>query len=289
MKIKIYEEDCLAWLSQAKREVDLAFLDPPFNQGRSYRCFDDRQDAEAYWGWMTRILMALRETTSQGGAVYFMQREKNTEFVLKSLREAGWAFQNLITWKKKTSAVPCQSRFGKQYQIIAFATNGARPRVFHRLRIDLPLSPNHKLRRDNGVFVTDVWDDIRELTSGYFAGDEPVRTGEGTRFHKQQSPLALLVRIILSSSRPGDVVCDPFAGTGTTLVAASQLGRKAVGVELDPVNVECIKKRIARLRPADSVEKYYAYYRFTDNIASIWGRKGRHIPQLGTPHQLAIS
>ena len=223
---------------------------------------------------MTRILTALRKTTSQGGAVYFMQREKNTEFVLKSLREAGWVFQNLIVWKKKTSAVPCQSRFGKQYQIIAFATNGARPKIFNRLRIDLPLLPNHKLRRERGVFATDVWDDIRELTSGYFAGDEPVRTQDGKRFHKQQSPLALLVRIILSSSCPGDVVCDPFAGTGTTLVAASQLGRKGVGIEIDPVNVACIKKRLLHIAPSDSVEKYYVYYRFTDNIASIWGRTG---------------
>src|SRR3989338_3229794 len=99
-----------------------------------------------------------------GGAIYFMQREKNTEYVL----------QNLIIWKKKTSAVPCSNKFGKHYQIIAFATKGKNPRVFNRLRINPPLPPAYKYEREDGMYVTDVWDDIRELTSGYFAGDEEI-------------------------------------------------------------------------------------------------------------------
>jgi DNA modification methylase len=84
-----------------------------------------------------------------------------------------------------------------------------------------PLPPNYK-STENGVYVTDIWDDIRELTSGYFAGDEAIRLENGERFHKQQSPIALLLRIILSSTQIGDTVFDPFAGTGTTLVTAYQ-------------------------------------------------------------------
>jgi site-specific DNA-methyltransferase (adenine-specific) len=129
-----------------------------------------------------------------------MQREKNAEELLKVLREAGWSFQNLIIWKKKTSAVPCSSRFSKQYQIIAYAIKGDKPRVFNKLRIDLPLLPEQKYERKNGVYVTDVWDDIRELTSGYFAGKEAIRDINGDRVHKQQSPVGLLLRIVLSST-----------------------------------------------------------------------------------------
>ncbi len=147
---------------------------------------------------MQTVCARVRELTAEGGAIYFMQREKNTEAVLKCLRETGWTLQNLIIWTKRTSAVPNTIRFGKQYQIIAFATKGKRPRVFNRLRIDLPLRPEHRYSREDGVFVTDVWDDIRELTSGYFAGDEALRDNNGERIHKQQSPVALLLRIILS-------------------------------------------------------------------------------------------
>jgi DNA modification methylase len=202
-----------------------------------------------------------------------MQREKNTEQVLRVLRKTGWRFQNLIIWKKKTSAVPGNSRFSKQYQIIAYATKGEKPRVFNKLRIDLPPLPEHKYERENGVYITDVWDDIRELTSGYFAGDEAIRDSKGDRAHIQQSPVALLLRIILSSTLPGDTVFDPLAGTGTALVVAHQLERNSIGIEIDPEYVKIIKSRLESPRPSDNVTPNYDYYRFTSNLRQIWQPK----------------
>ncbi len=199
-----------------------------------------------------------------------MQREKNTERVLRLLRKTGWTFQNLIIWKKKTSAVPCGSRYSKQFQIIAFATKGENPRFFKKLRIDLPPLPEHKYMRENGVYVTDVWDDIRELTSGYFAGDEALRDETGKRLHTQQTPVALLLRIILSSTMPGDVVLDPLAGTGPALVVAQQLGRNSIGIEIDPEYVKIIRNRLENPRTADDIAKHYNYYRFTPNLDKIW-------------------
>ena len=274
MEIKTHSADCADWLKGAKPGAfHLSFVDPPFNQGKDYRCFDDKQDSDVYWRRMTDVLTSLRRATAAGGWVYFMQREKNAEFVLRALRESGWNFQNLVVWKKKASAVPCANKFGLHYQVIASAVNGGKARVFNRLRVVLPPQPEHKYPHENGVYVTDVWDDIRELTSGYYAGKEPLRDENGERFHKQQAPLALLARIILSSSRPGDVVFDPFAGTGTTLVAAGLLGRKAAGVEIDPLNVECIQNRAAqpRAEDADAIAKLYKSYIHTENLRAIWG------------------
>jgi DNA modification methylase len=225
---------------------------------------------EKYWAWMQRVLSQIYDLTSEGGAVYFMQREKNAEHVICALRKSGWTFQNLIIWKKMTSAVPSNIRYAKQHQIIAFATKGDRPRVFNKLRIDLPLSPHHKLERENGVFVTDVWDDIRELTSGYFAGDEPLRNENGDRFHKQQSPVELLTRIILSSSNPGDLALDPFSGTGTTSVVAEQLARDSIAIELDEKNAQAIKARLLEKRSADNISPLADYYRFTEGLSQIW-------------------
>ncbi len=265
------EGDCLKYLNEGTiGNIHLTFLDPPYRQGKEYRFFDDSQPTWKYWDWLKEILQKVNEITVDGGAIYFMQREKNTEQVLRALRKTGWKFQNLIVWKKKTSAVPVNSSYSKQYQIIAYAIKGEKPKVFNKLRIDLPPLPEHKYERENGVYVTDVWDDIRELTSGYFAGDEAIRDLQGNRVHVQQSPVALLLRIILSSTLPGDTVLDPLAGTGTTSVVAYQLGRNSITVEIDPKNVEIIKKRLTFPRAADSVSKYYDYYRFTPNLKEIW-------------------
>ena len=270
---KIINSDSIDLLSRRLfgEKVDLTFLDPPFNQNKDYNYFDDDLPDEHYWQLMLETCKGIYDVTSDGGAIYFMQREKNTEQVLQCLRDAGWTFQNLIIWKKKTSAVPSNYKYGKHYQIIVFATKNVPPRVFNKLRISPPLPANYKFERENGIYVTDVWDDIRELTSGYFAGDEALRTSDGARFHKQQSPIALLLRIILSSSNVGDVVFDPFAGTGTTLVVAEQLGRKSIGLEIDPENAKCIEKRLKAIREADSINKYYKDYINTENLKEIWG------------------
>ena len=215
MRCEIITGDCEQFLERAISErFDLTFLDPPFNQNKEYSMHNDDMLESEYWEWMNRICNLIFKHTSEGGAIYFMQREKNAEFVLQTLRQTGWTFQNLVIWKKKTSAIPSTKRFGKHHQIIAFATKGKTPRVFNKLRIDPPLLTTEKHRRPNGMYVTDVWADIRELTSGYFAGDEPLRFENGERMHKQQSPIKLLARIILSSSNVCDMVFDPFAGTG---------------------------------------------------------------------------
>ena len=265
--------DCTSLLRQHTNigHVDLTFLDPPFNQDKEYNAWNDNLPDEEYWQWMRDVCKEVHALTSDGGAIYFMQREKNSEFVLRCLRESGWTFQNLIIWKKKTSAVPAIKRYGKHYQIIAFGTKGKSPRLFNRLRIDPPLPAGYKYQRDNGMFVTDVWDDIREMTSGYFAGDEALYDTQGNRAHKQQSPIQLLIRIILSSTDPGHVVLDPFAGSGTTLVVASQLNRKSIGIELDPLNVEIITERLAEKRKADDVSRFLKDYACTSGLKGIWG------------------
>jgi DNA modification methylase len=269
---KIMHGDCLEYLSHNRNseKIDLSFLDPPFNQGKEYTSWNDNLPEGKYWQMMKDVCKGIFEITSDGGAIYFMQREKNTEFVLQCLRETGWSFQNLIIWKKKTSAVPCSNKFGKNYQVIAFATKSDTPRMFNRLRISPPLPPNYKYERENGVYLTDVWDDIRELTSGYFAGDEAIRKENGERFHKQQSPIALLLRIVLSSTKIGDAVLDPFAGTGTMLVVAEQLARKSIGIEIDSENIKCMKCRLTEINQSDNVQKYYKEYFYTDNLKEIW-------------------
>lgn len=273
MPFEIINKNCMDVIEHNLicEKVDLTFLDPPFNQQKDYALHDDNMPEAQYWEMMKKVCDYSFQITHKGGAIYFMQREKNTEFVLKTLRETGWNFQNLIIWKKKTSAVPVPNKYSKQYQIIAYATKGKKAKTFHRLRIDPKLPANYKIQRENGIFVTDVWDDIRELTSGYFAGNEAIRTKNGERFHKQQAPVSLLLRIILTSTKMGDTVFDPFAGTGTTLLVAHQLQRKSIGIEIDHDNANCIKERLTNIRETDLLQKYYKDYACTENLNKIWG------------------
>jgi DNA modification methylase len=286
MTFKIIQGDCTKELVGLNTNIDLTFLDPPFNQGKEYSDHDDNLPDEVYWQWMKEVCSKVYGSTAQGGAIYFMQREKNAEQVLGCLRGSGWNLQNLIIWKKKTSAVPCSNKFGKHYQIIAYAIKDKKPRVFNRLRINPPLPPGYKFERQDGMYVTDVWDDIRELTSGYFAGDEAIRSVDGSRFHKQQAPIQLLLRIILSSTNPNDTVLDPFAGSGTTLVVAEQLKRNSIGIEKDKENVKCIENRLKIIRESDDVQRFYREYIYTENLDEMWGytsdtkTKGSKIKQL---------
>ena len=271
IRCRVLKGDCIKYLKEgAIGKVHVTFFDPPYLQGKDYRFFDDNMSEEKYWSWTKEILSQVYDATFDGGAIYFMQREKNAERVLRELRRTGWKFQNLIIWKKKTSAVPIETRFSKQYQIIAYAIKGDKPRVFNKLRIDPPPLPEHKYKHENGVYLTDVWDDIRELTSGYFAGDEALRDSKGKRMHVQQTPVSLLLRIILSSTLPGDIVFDPNAGTGTALVVAKQLRRNSIGIEIDPMNVELINSRLKILRAADDIVGNYDYYGFSPNLRQIW-------------------
>ena len=267
----IIKDDCEKTLkTNFSEKIHLTFLDPPFNQGKEYNSHNDDMPEAEYWDWMTRVCKLIFEKTVDGGSIYFMQREKNTSFVLDALSKSGWTFQNLIIWRKKSSAVPGNTRFAKHYQIIAFATKGQKPNTFNKLRIQPTLLVTEKYERKTGMYITDVWDDIRELTSGYFAGHEPLRDRYKKRIHKQQTPVALLTRIILSSTKTDDLVFDPFAGTGTTLVVAKQLQRKSVGIELDSDNVSLIEKRLGSLRQADDITKLWDDYAHTKNLHEIW-------------------
>lgn len=271
MVCEIINNDCMEYLKATENDFDLTYFDPPFNQNKDYNSHNDNMDPAEYWHWMKKVCKNIFMKTSTGGAIYFMQREKNVKEVITTLEETGWSFQNIIIWKKKSSAVPANSKYGKHYQIIVFATKTNKPRVFNKLRIDPPLLVTEKYTRPNGMYVTDVWDDIRELTSGYFAGDEPLRISSGERLHNQQSPIQLLLRIILSSSNPDDFVFDPFAGTATTCIVARQLGRNSIAIEKDELYYQYCIKRLNEFRYVDNIDRFKDDYKYTENLKEIWG------------------
>lgn len=295
----IWPADCLNFLEGLqileKPEVfDLTFFDPPFNQGKDYANHDDNMEWNEYWAWLQKVMFKIWQHTKEGGAIYFMHREKHMGNLMMALEGARWTVQNVIIWRKMTSATPCKIRYNKQYQPIIFATKGNRPAVFNTLRFNRPLDPHQTKERDKGVQLTDVWDKVRELTSGYLAGTEALRWGESyrlskdgkiggesisygagdgkERIHKQQAPLHLLLRIILSSTNPGGIVFDPFLGSGTSAVVAKQTFRHYIGCENNPAMAKIATARTQHIRYVDDVkERFWNQYRTTEKIHYIWG------------------
>lgn len=86
---EIIQSDSIKYLSEKifSEKVNLTFLDPPFNQNKEYNYFNDNLPPDEYWSMMKDVCEGVYKNTSTGGAIYFMQREKNTEFVLRCLRE----------------------------------------------------------------------------------------------------------------------------------------------------------------------------------------------------------
>ena len=183
----------------------------------------------------------------------------------------------MIVWQKKHSRSAAQYRLGSRYRILIYATKGERPRVFNKLRSDAPLEPHQRNPRQKGTLLTDVWSDIADLP-----GSEMLTDDKGERAVKSQLPIALLARIMLISSMPGDTVLDPCCGTGTALVAAGQLGRLSIGMETDPAVCDMVEYRIGYPRAADSLKQLAHYYRHTTGLNAIWGSQVA-ASEYGTP------
>jgi DNA modification methylase len=288
-KSYVYNLDCIELLKLCTDlKINTTFFDPPFNQNRSYDYHNDNMPDKEYWEWISNILHDVYKKTVDGGCIFFMQREKNAENVLRVLRETGWLFHNLIVWRKLTRPTPNKTRLGKMYQIIAYAIKGEeRLYTFNQLRIDSVYKKKYKsyYDEDKGTLLVDIWDDVLEMTSGFLAGGEVVKKdsegniienttgykGKKEPFHKQQAPIHLLLRILLLTTKVNDIIFDPFSGTGTSLITAQQLKRYSIGSEIDPKNVDCINWRLSRLRKEDDVMRYYEKYIYTEGLTEIWG------------------
>ncbi|NHI92155.1 MAG: hypothetical protein EAX96_06595 [Candidatus Lokiarchaeota archaeon] len=258
-------------------KIHCSNLDPPFNKDKFYRKYKDNLPENEYWTFMEDICKNIFKMTVPGGYIFFMQRSENEDKVKNTLENSGFTYQNTITWKKMTSPPPIKHKLAPAKQIIVVATRGMKARLYNPLRIDVAPPLNYQVSNPKGVTINDVWDDIRELTSGFFAGTEPIRMSENKdicfeykmnqikelklkRFHLQQAPIALLTRIILLSTKPGDLVYDPFGGTGTTSVVCQQLDRNCIIVEIDELNIKCIKERMRINRVEDSlIHREYSF------------------------------
>jgi len=254
--------DCLNVLARLPAEtVDLAFADPPFNIGYEYDRYDDKRAKADYLAWTDRWLAAVGRALKPTGSVYVAIGDEYAAEIKIRLDAMGWTMRNWIVWHY-TFGVNCTRKFNRSHAHIFYYVADPKNFTFNPdpVRVASARQTTYADSRANpqGKLPDDTWvlRPVEEPTafpadSDTWAISRVCGTFKERGEHPCQMPLAVLERIIRVSSNPGDLVLDPFAGSGTTLHAAKKWGRDYLGVELSENYAEQCRDRLARVVHAE--------------------------------------
>lgn len=240
---KIICGDCIKVLSKVRKPfADLIFADPPFNIGYKYDKYNDRQKRENYIAWTKDWMAVCKKVLKPHGSFYIAIGDEYAANVKIIADQLGLFMRNWLIWHY-TFGQQLKTKFARAHTHIFYFVNDRENFTFneHAVRVPSDRQLIYKDRRANpkGKMPDDVWDEYPRV-----CGTFKERTG----WHPCQMPENLLKRIIAASSNPGDCVLDPFSGSGTTAIAAYQLGRSYVGIETSQKYVENTKQRLAELK-----------------------------------------
>ena len=233
--------------------VDLVFTDPPYNIGYVYDNYRDDLPDEKFVVWCEAWMRECTRLLKPDGSFYIAIGDDFAAQLRLVGKKLGMNLRNWIIWSY-TFGQNARTKFSRAHTHILYFTKDEKKFTFndHLLRYPSARHTEYQdLRADpSGRIPNDVWDEFPRV-----CGTFKEREGH----HGCQLPEALLQRIILASSKPGDVVLDPLIGTGTTAVAAKRLGRKYLGIDISPEYVKRACERLAKVndeseaKPVDGV------------------------------------
>jgi modification methylase len=249
----IIEGDCLEALGKLPTaSADLVFADPPYNLqlgGELLRPDNSKVDAvdddwdqfasfEAYDAFTRGWLTACRRVLKPDGSLWVIGSYHNIYRVGAILQDLGFWILNDVIWRKSNPMPNFKgARFTNAHETLIWAarSRGAKRYTFN---YDAMKMANDELQMRS------------DWTLALCTGEERIKGADGQKAHPTQKPEALLHRVLLASSKPGDLVIDPFFGAGTTGAVAKRLGRRFIGIERDPGYVAVARERIAKVTPA---------------------------------------
>ena len=259
--------DCLDLLARIPAgSVHLAFADPPFNIGYEYDSYDDRLSAEAYLDWSRRWIGEIARVLRPDGTFWLaIGDEYAAELKVIATRELGLTCRSWVVWYY-TFGVNCKQKFSRSHAHLFHFVRDPSKFTFNVDSIRVPsareLVYGDKRANPTGRLPDDTWIlRPQDLSDGFTAGEDtwyfPRICGtfkERSGWHGCQMPEQLLGRIIRASSREGETVLDPFAGSGTTLAVAKKLGRRFLGMELSDEYADKIAARLERVACGDPLD-----------------------------------
>jgi site-specific DNA-methyltransferase (adenine-specific) len=232
---KVYNTDCLAGLKKMKDEtVDLIFTDPPYFQYRAKNVkglknhkdvvtefeFDVYKTEEEYLAFLEEVLQECYRVAKPGAAGYLFCGDDFVSYINKIVEKTGFQFRKVIHWHKTNPfpAIYTRKMYSNSMELIVHFSKGT------------PKTWNHKEVNKMHNFI-----------------ETPICMGKERKAHKTQKPLKVCIPFIEISSNEGDLVLDPFMGSGSTAVAAAQLGRNYIGFERSEEYCHIIENRLNEL------------------------------------------
>jgi modification methylase len=250
---QVLEGDCVAQMNALPEGcADLVFADPPYNlqlKGDLRRPDQSKVDAvDDHWDqfgsfreydrfthdWLTAARRVLKDT----GSIWVIGSYHNIFRVGTTLQDLGFWILNDVIWHK-TNPMPNfrGKRFTNAHETLIWATKNPKQQYTFNYEAMKALNDELQMRSD--------W------TLPICAGHERIKGADGQKAHSTQKPESLLHRVIVASTKPGDVILDPFFGTGTTGAVAKRLDRRFIGIEREKTYADVARARIAEVVPAD--------------------------------------
>ncbi|MCE0505752.1 site-specific DNA-methyltransferase [Roseivivax sp. GX 12232] len=249
----ILDGDCIERMqSLPEASVDLIFADPPYNlqlRGELHRPDNSRVDAvddhwdqfqsfQAYDAFTRAWLKAARRLLKPNGAIWVIGSYHNIFRVGAALQDEGYWILNDVVWRKANPMPNFRGkRFTNAHETMIWASKGEGAKYTFNYEALKALNDGVQMRSD--------W--VLPICSG----GERLKTASGEKAHPTQKPESLLHRVLVGATNPGDVVLDPFFGTGTTGAVAKMLGRDWIGIEREAAYREVAEARIASVRKYD--------------------------------------
>jgi len=257
--------DCLETLKTLPdNSIDVCFADPPFNLDKKYATYKDQRGLNEYLEWCERWLVELVRVTKPTGSILVHNIPKWLTYYAAILNKHAY-FRHWIAWDAMST--PLGKTLLPAHYGILFYSKQDKGTKFYEIR-----APHKKCRECDayikdyggkkdqmhpfGFLVSDVWTDIHRI-----------RHNKRRDEHPCQLPIPLLERLILMTTDVGDVVLDPFLGTGTTAIAAKTLQRHYIGLELDPMYVDIATQKLERVKP--SIYQDFSVSMYLGKIQSI--------------------
>jgi len=249
----IIEGDCIAAMQgMPDRSVDMIFADPPYNLqlgGDLYRPEGGRVDAvdndwdkfatfEVYDRFTRAWLAEARRVLKDDGTLWVIGSYHNIFRVGSALQDQGYWILNDIVWRKSNPMPNFKgTRFTNAHETLIWCAKSEKARYTFNYQAMKALNDELQMRSDWNLPIC--------------SGNERLKDDAGHKAHPTQKPEALLYRVLLACTRPGDIVLDPFFGTGTTGAVARRLRRRWIGIEREPAYVAVARERIASTLPLD--------------------------------------
>ncbi|MSP64990.1 MAG: adenine-specific DNA-methyltransferase [Bacteroidetes bacterium] len=239
-KHTIFIGDALEILDSIKgTPFKLIFADPPYNMGKKFGNNNDKwSKPEDYRDWCISWIKKCIDKLADDGSIMIMGHPRYSSYLIPFL-DKNLIYANQIIYYY-TDGMPERKNFERRYEVILYYRKNAEKFIFNLEDVRVPLVRYDKTSNPEGKNPNDVW----QIHRVRWNSKERASLDNGKIAHAAQKPIRLLRRAILATTNKDDIILDPFLGTGTTSVAAKELNRKSIGIEMNPHYAQVALERI---------------------------------------------